>query len=114
MRFWELLPSENLVQQVLFSSISFAGMEIKLFSDSSALRPHIWLSKLNSNLISTNSPAFNNLIPPLSREMPVPVRSDPAADERGQRPGVDRAGDRVHQHRGADHQGQSGAHQAGD
>ena len=46
--------------------------------------------------------------------MPVPVRSDPAPYERGQRPGVDRPRDRVHQHRGADHQGQPGADQAGD
>ena len=46
--------------------------------------------------------------------MPVPVRSDPSANERGQRPGVDRARHRLHQHRREDDQGQPGADQAGD
>ena len=79
---------------------------------------HLWVSQLHSNIHllmssstppSTSSSPFNILIPTLSREMPVPLGPDPAADERGQRPGVDRTGDRVHQHRGEDHQGQSGA-----
>ena len=96
-------------------------MEIKLFSDSSLLSQNHLLSDLtfgfqnfDSNPISTNSPASNNLIPALSREMPVPLRSDPTTNERGQRPGVDRAGHRVHQHRGAHHQGQPGVDEAGD
>ena len=71
-------------------------------------------SQINSNHKFTNSTAFNILKPPPSREMPVPVGSDPAADERGQRQGVDRAWDRVHQHRGENDQGKPGTDQAGD
>ena len=91
-------------------------------SHPSAPRPQI--SFFHSNLfllIPPPSPpnlptSSSNIIltPALSREMPVPLRSDSAADERGQRPGVDRAGDRVHQHRGADHQGQPGTDEARD
>ena len=64
--------------------------------------------------LSSTKNAFNILNCALSREMPVPLWLDPAPDERGQRPRVDRARHRLHQHRGAHHQGEPGADQAGD
>ena len=127
----KLLPDYSLLLQTSIGSanlIESPSIELlfllspEALSHPSAPRPQI--SFFHSNLfllIPPSSPpnlptSSSNIIltPALSREMPVPLRSDSAADERGQRPGVDRAGDRVHQHRGEDHQGESGAHQAGD